>query len=75
MSTFTVLAVVTTYRKRHIPGGIGVNRKGQSAGDVPGIFETPFGRVGLMICYDAEHDGMMRKLASNNDASGTAAQR
>jgi hypothetical protein len=45
--------VVCRYRKRHHPGG----SLKITAGDAPGFFETRWGRVAVMICYDAEHDG------------------
>nr|WP_242535096.1 carbon-nitrogen hydrolase family protein [Roseococcus suduntuyensis] len=35
-------------------------RWGVAAGAPPGVFETPWGRVGLAICYDAEFPSLVR---------------
>lgn len=33
---------------------------GVSPGAAPGVFETPWGRVGIAICYDVEFPGLVR---------------
>ena len=33
---------------------------GISPGAVPGVFETPWGRIGVCICYDIEHPALAR---------------
>lgn len=35
-------------------------RWGVEAGAPPGVFETPWGRLGLSICYDGEFPGLVR---------------
>jgi len=35
-------------------------RWGVQAGAPPGVFDTPWGRLGLAICYDAEFPGLVR---------------
>lgn len=35
-------------------------RWGVEAGAPPGVFETPWGRIGLAICYDGEFPGLVR---------------
>ena len=35
-------------------------RWGVRAGSPPGVFETPWGRIGIAICYDVEFPGLVR---------------
>jgi hypothetical protein len=50
--------VAHTYRKRAIPSDTGL----LTAGDSVGVFETDFGRVGVMICFDSESDALVEEL-------------
>jgi hypothetical protein len=47
--------LVATYRKR---ATLGVS---QTPGKAPCCFDTPFGKVGVMICYDAENETVVRE--------------
>ena len=54
--------LIARYRKTHLPF-LGVDRY-LAAGDVlPGPFETPIGRLGLLICYDLRFPEPSRVLA------------
>jgi hypothetical protein len=50
-------SLACTYRKRAIPSDTGT----LSAGDSIGYFDTEFGRVAVMICYDAESDAFVEE--------------
>ena len=50
--------VAHTYRKRAIPSDDGIMSKGTSVG----AFETEFGKIGVLICYDSEDDTIVQEL-------------
>ncbi len=50
------------YRKTHLPY-LGVDRFTTSGNTPLGVFETPFGKVGVMICYDQRFPEVSRCLA------------
>ena len=50
--------VAHTYRKRAIPSDDGTMSMGTSVG----VFETEFGKVGILICYDSEDDTIVQEL-------------
>lgn len=50
--------IAHTYRKRAIPNDNSTLSKGTSVG----VFETEFGRVGVLICYDSEDDQVVQEL-------------
>eukprot|EP01105_Mastigella_eilhardi_P021398 TRINITY_DN517_c1_g1_i1.p1 TRINITY_DN517_c1_g1~~TRINITY_DN517_c1_g1_i1.p1 ORF type:complete len:959 (-),score=233.08 TRINITY_DN517_c1_g1_i1:75-2735(-) len=45
--------IAGTYRKQR-PGS------GYDHGTTPGVFETPFGRIAVLICFDIENDDVLR---------------
>jgi len=59
---------IATYRKMHlfdvdVPGGLTIKESDSiAAGDEPVIAETPFGRIGMTICYDMRFPELYRKL-------------
>lgn len=55
-------SIATTYQKRKP-----TNVLHGKAGDTVGWFETEFGRIALLICYDAEDDQILRETL---DVSG-----
>ena len=52
--------LVATYRKRATLG------LAQTPGDGPCTFDTPFGKVGVMICYDAENQAFVREAMDHD---------
>jgi len=55
--------IVGKYRKVCLPEGEGED--GIAPGDSYPVFETRFGKVGMMICYDGFFPEVARRLASN----------
>jgi predicted amidohydrolase len=49
------------YRKIHLP--LNEAEDGTSPGDMPGIFDLDFGRIGIIICYDQMFPESSRTLA------------
>ncbi|MFF0146063.1 putative amidohydrolase [Amycolatopsis sulphurea] len=55
--------VLGTYRKQHLPY-MGADRfVSPGRGDTPRVVETPFGKVGVMICFDLRFPESARVLA------------
>jgi predicted amidohydrolase len=52
------------YRKTHLPF-LGVDRFLAAGGSISGPFETPLGKLGLLICYDLRFPEPIRTLALN----------
>jgi predicted amidohydrolase len=52
------------YRKTHLPF-LGVDRFLAAGGSITGPFETPAGKLGLLICYDLRFPEPIRTLALN----------
>ncbi|UCF61385.1 MAG: carbon-nitrogen hydrolase family protein [Anaerolineaceae bacterium] len=54
--------LIAHYRKTHLPF-LGVDRYLAAGDALPGPFETPIGRLGLLICYDLRFPEPSRVLA------------
>lgn len=54
--------LIARYRKTHLPF-LGVDRYLAAGDTLPGPFETPVGRLGLLICYDLRFPEPSRVLA------------
>jgi predicted amidohydrolase len=48
------------FQEKHRMTRFEAERWGVAAGAPPGVFETPWGRLGLAICYDAEFPTLVR---------------
>ena len=53
--------IIATYRKTHLPF-VGVDRF-TASGDALDVFELPFAKVGMLICYDLRFPEATRSLA------------
>merc|ERR1719336_1124933 len=51
-----------SYRKRQ-QGAFSVAGQDPSIDDEVPIFDTPFGKLGVLICLDIEHDVLLREMA------------
>src|SRR5262249_32221476 len=54
--------LIGKYRKQKL----GHESVRNTAGTVSSVFETPFGRVGVMICADRTEPGIVRRFCDNN---------
>lgn len=55
--------IIGKYSKTHFAQGYQVNPDFYKAGDDYPVFDTPFGKVGILICYDRQHPEPARILA------------
>ena len=55
--------VIGMYSKTHFAQGYEVNPESYQAGDAYPVFDTPFGKVGMLICYDRQLPEPARVLA------------
>ena len=55
--------IIGKYSKTHFYQGYTVNPDFYRAGDNYSVFETPFGKVGILICYDRQNPEPARILA------------
>lgn len=55
--------IIGKYRKTHFAQGYTVNPSAYQAGDQYPVFQTPFGKVGMLICYDRQLPEPARILA------------
>ncbi|HEX4009851.1 MAG TPA: nitrilase-related carbon-nitrogen hydrolase [Solirubrobacteraceae bacterium] len=53
--------VIGVYRKTHLWDREKLHFK--PGGEAPGVFDTPHGRIGVLVCYDIEFPEMTRTLA------------
>lgn len=45
---------------KHVMTRFEAEQWGVGSGDTPGVFETPWGRIGIAICFDAEFPNLVR---------------
>lgn len=57
--------LVLTYRKMHLFGYQSAEAELLVAGDTPQCADTPWGRVGVMTCYDLRFPELSRELIAN----------
>ncbi len=55
--------IIGRYRKTHFAQGYTINPKSYKAGDEFPVFQTTFGKVGILICYDRQLPEPARILA------------
>ena len=55
--------IIGRYRKTHFAQGYAINPEAYKAGDEFPIFQTSFGKVGILICYDRQLPEPARILA------------
>ncbi|HOE09804.1 MAG TPA: carbon-nitrogen hydrolase family protein [bacterium] len=55
--------IIGKYSKTHFAQGYAVNPDYYKAGDDYPVFDTPFGKVGILICYDRQNPEPARILA------------
>ena len=55
--------IIGRYRKTHFAQGYTINPESYKAGDDFPVFQTPFGKVGILICYDRQLPEPARILA------------
>lgn len=55
--------IIGRYRKTHFAQGYAINPKSYKAGDEFPVFQTTFGKVGILICYDRQLPEPARILA------------
>jgi predicted amidohydrolase len=48
------------FQDKHVMTRFEAEDWGVSAGRPPGVFDTPFGRIGIAICFDAEFPSLVR---------------
>ena len=52
--------IVGVYRKTHI---YPTEKQWSTAGNKAEVFETPFGKIGIVICYDGDYPELCRVMA------------